>query len=208
MRNLCTIFVGSVCLLHSARASAAVIVEHTSAAFQQDQIIPGQSLLTPGPSAWKDLRFNWFSDIAATIPTAFGSLFLFDQEYLGAPGAMSSLTPGFVGQSQSIVAGQYVFDPSVTINPNTKYFFYATQAGLLAGEIVGTYGGGILYSDNASGPGGQFFRFETQDAVFRLEGSRTPFIPSPVPEPATLALWSLAAFCAVALGRSRKRRQE
>jgi hypothetical protein len=202
MRRLCTILAVSVSLLHSAEARAAVIVEHTSAAFLQDLIIPGQSFTTPGPSAWNDLRFNWFSDIAATTPTAFGTLFLLSQEYLAAPSALSALTPGFVAESQSIASGQYVFDPNVTINPNTQYYVYATEKGLLAGQTIGTYGGGILYSDNASGTNGTFFQFADQDSVFRLEGSRTPF--TPVPEPAALALWSLAGVGA--LGISLRRR--
>lgn len=203
MRKLCLVLAVSISLLSTVEVSAAIIVENTAATFLQDLIIPGQSLTTPGPSAWDNLRFNWFSDVAATTPTAFGTLFLLDQEYLGAPSALSSLIPGFLGQSQSIVSGQYVFDPGVTINPNTQYFVYATEKGLLAGETADTYAGGILYSDNASGPNGTFFQFTNQDAAFRLEGSRTQL--APVPEPSSLVLWSLAAVGAWGLRRRRMR---
>ena len=132
------------------------------------------------------MRFNWFSDIATTMPTAFGTLTLLDQEYLGTPAALSAATLGFVGHSTGIAAGQYVFDPLVILNPNTQYFAYASQAGLLAGELNGSYADGILYSDNASGQNGTFFQFADQDAAFRLEGSRAPV--ATMPEPSTLSL--------------------
>lgn len=186
------------CLLGTRPIAAAVIVEHPSALFVQDQFIPGQSFLTPGPSGWNNLRFNWFSDIATTLPTAFGTLTLLDQEYLGTANNLNGATPGFLGQSLGIVAGQYVFDAGLALNPNTQYFVYTSQAGLLAGETLGTYADGILYSDNGFGPNGVFFQFATQDAAFRLEGSRAPV--TTVPEPSTLALGGL-----VLLGFAKRR---
>src|SRR5215470_9697899 len=75
----------------------------------------GQSVLIPIGGPWNRLSFNWFGDGPGTIPTATGSLFVLDQEYLGTPNLLSSSTPGFVGQSQSISGGMYEFAPNIQI---------------------------------------------------------------------------------------------
>lgn len=84
----------------------------------------GESFTTPGGGPWTDIAFNFFSDVPAVTPLAAGDAFLFSQEYLGAPGAMSSATPGFLGESTSVAGGQYIFDPSMILNPGTEYWLY------------------------------------------------------------------------------------
>jgi hypothetical protein len=156
-------------------ATAATITEFTGGT-QAANLFPGQSVTTDSSSLpWNNITFNWFSDEAATIPTAFGTLFLLTQEYLGTPAGLSAATPGFLAQSQSIVGGQYVFDPSVTLQANTQYFFYTNAIGLSTGTSNGTYPGGNFY-----GSSGLSFRFAPgQDANFRLSGT-------PIPTPALL----------------------
>jgi hypothetical protein len=49
-------------------------------------------------------------------------LFLLDQEYTGTPNALSASTPGFIA-SAAASANEYVFAPSVQLQPNTTYYF-------------------------------------------------------------------------------------
>src|SRR5665213_2138965 len=84
----------------------------------------GESFTTPGGGPWNDIAFNFFSDVPAATPLAGGDAFLFTQEYLGTPAAMSSATPGFLAASTSVAGGKYIFDPSVLLNPGTEYWLY------------------------------------------------------------------------------------
>src|SRR5438876_287002 len=90
--------------------------------------VPGQSLTTPLGGPWRDIAFNFFSDLTATTPAAEGTLFLLTQEYLGSPDALDSSTPGYLAQSAQITGGIYGFDSAVILQPGTQYFFYANAA--------------------------------------------------------------------------------
>jgi hypothetical protein len=177
-------------------ATAATIAEYTEAGGFVN-LFPGQSVTTGSSSLpWNNITFNWFSDVPATTPTAFGTLFLLSSEYLGTPAALSAATPGFLAQSQSISGGQYIFDPSVTLQANTQYFFYANAGGRFISAILpGTYVGGSAYGSNSSNT-----PFSSSlaglDVTFRLSGT-------PIPTPALLP--GLVGMGVVAF---RKRRAE
>ena len=66
-------------------------------------------------------------------------------QYTGTPSALSSATPGFLGQATAS-GGFYTFDPSLILLPGTQYFFY--ENGFLpSGAITGgnVYAGGQAY---------------------------------------------------------------
>ncbi len=120
---------------------------------------PGQSITVPPGPSYNNIRFNWDGSLgiqtsgpASRGPIAAGTLFILSREYLGLPGGLSPSTPGFLAQSQSIEAGQYVFAPSVTLKGGTKYWFYAywppDSVGLvnyITGFSEDTYSGGDMY---------------------------------------------------------------
>lgn len=136
----------------------------------------GQSVTTPVGGPFNNLRFNWYT--FSGDPTAFGTLYLLTQEYLGLPGGLGPSTPGYVGQSVSIVDNQYRFAPGVTLDGATQYWFYTDAQGSFVTSFFGsTYPGGDLYLTGVptlpfhkaiAGPG--IFL----DANFRLEGSTVP----------------------------------
>ncbi len=132
----------------------------------------GQSVTIPGHGAYKDLRFNWYT--VAGSPTAFGTLYLLDREYLGAPEDLGPSTPGFIAQSVDIDSGQYVFDPKVKVKGGATCWFYTdTQGAFVTGFASDTYAGGDMYvtgmpaldfHPEPTTPSGAFV-----DANFRLE---------------------------------------
>jgi hypothetical protein len=95
-----------------------------------------QSLVTPAGGPWHNIAIN-FTEVPATTPTAPGTAFLLNQEYLGPPANLGSSTPGYLAASTGIVAGQYDFAPGVTVQPNTTYWVYEKIAvGSITGETI------------------------------------------------------------------------
>jgi len=86
----------------------------------------GESFTTPGGGPWNDIGFNFYSNIPATTPVAVGTAFMLSEEYSGLPSGLSSSTPGFLAASTSISSGQFIFDSSLVLQPDTQYFLYAT----------------------------------------------------------------------------------
>ena len=120
----------------------------------------GQSFTTLAGSPVNNVTFNFFSDGPTTdddgnpvggpasTPYAFGTGILLDTEYLGKPEDLGSSSTGYLGTGNA-VGNFYVFDPSVILNPNTKYFFYTTTsfpAFSLSGGSHPDYDGGLFYS--------------------------------------------------------------
>jgi hypothetical protein len=162
-------------------------------------LVPGQSVTTPGGGPWNNLTFNFFFGGGIfPSPTAAGTLFLLSQEFSviqnpfsATPNDLSSATPGYIAQSQSISGGRYVFDSSVTLLPNTQYFFYydspMTSGGALASVFNGYLGGQYYQAIISAAP---IAPVPTQDWDFLLSGDVVVSAPPPsaVPEPASLLL--------------------
>jgi hypothetical protein len=128
-------------------AARADIIAQNTGEVDSGTTVPGQSVTTPLGGPWDAITFNFFTN--PTTPTASGTLFLLSKEYLGTPAALSSATSGFVAQSQSISGGKYIFDPGVTLQPNTQYFLYANASFLNSGGTHALYPGGNLYFANS-----------------------------------------------------------
>ena len=163
----------------------------------------GQEIVTPSGGPWTDITFNFFeNDDEADTPTAGGSLFVLDQEYLGSPGALGASTTGYLAESIGVVSGVWQFASTLVLQPNTHYFFY-TNAPL---AVRGQGGAGGDY------PGTSYFAFPVDfvnnplaDLNFNLSGT-TVSDPAAVPEPATLFLLSAGLAGSLAARRRRARR--
>jgi hypothetical protein len=102
----------------NARAQAETIAQSTGGATPSSEAFFGQGLTTPSGGTWNNVKFNFFSDTGST-PTAAGTLYIFTSQYNGAPAGLS--VSGFLAKSTGISSGMYVFDPSLTLLPNTQY---------------------------------------------------------------------------------------
>jgi len=152
-----------------------------------------QSATTSAGGPWNNIGFAFLTINGSNA--AGGDLFLLSSEYLGAPGNLSSSTPGFIAQSTGIAGGAWTFAASLTLLPNTEYFFYSNYlfpANTLSSDLGNPYSGGTAYACcYAGGPlnfgdaGGEL------DFNFRLTGT---VVAAPVPEPSTLL------FCLAGLG--------
>jgi hypothetical protein len=143
--------------------------------------------MTPSGGPWHDLTFNFFSDAPATTPTAAGTAFLLTQEYLDTPGGLSSSTPGFLAQTSNIVAGQWVFAPGVTVQPNTMYWVYENAA---MGSITGANVVLGIHDYDSFSSGLPYIAGLLDSRNFRLSGD---VVGAAVPEPASLTLLGLGA---------------
>jgi hypothetical protein len=152
----------------------------------------GQSFTTVTSGPESNIAFNLFSDVPATTPYALGTGFLLSMAYTGTPSSLSSATPGFLGQANAS-GGFYTFNPSLTLLPNTQYFFYENA---VLGSISGNnlYLGGHYYSSHSDSDG---FFGASNSINFRVTGS-----PAGVPDAGTtFSLLSFALLGVVALRR-------
>lgn len=156
----------------------------------------GQSFGVPAGPSIDNLRFNWYAyasvaDQAAHNEgtTAFGTLYILSQEYLGRPADLSASTPGFIAKSDSNDGQQYFFPPAVTLAGGAEYWVYADTSGAYVESFsVSSYVDGdnyvtgqgtspLPFRKNAASslllPGGGFQvppPGTYQDADFRLQG--------------------------------------
>lgn len=167
--------------------SAAVISQYqpglASGGNAQD---PGQSLTTPsGGSGWDQITFNFYhNETGASY--AIGTLYLLSQAYAGTPQDLSPQTVGYIASATGD-GSSYSFAPTIVLEPDTQYFFFA-DLGLPSGnstnissEFGGTFSGGDSYG---SANGNSNFTVRPFDIAFSLSGISV----SPIPEPATACL--------------------
>lgn len=199
MRRLLSAMVSGALMFVAAGSAAAqtTLASFTSGADGSDIFIPGVRVPVSGTGTYDHLTFNFYSDEPATTPTAFGTLFLLSTEYLGTPADLTTTTAGYLAQSQGIMGGVYVFDPTVTLLRGQTYYFYANATGLTTGE-GGLVDGGLYGSDQATDP---FHPTPSSEPNFRLAGQPV----SATPEPVSLAL--LGTGLVGIAGATRKRKK-
>jgi hypothetical protein len=186
-----------VALFTVCRSVEAVPIAEFTTGINSGTFFVGQSVTTPGTGPWNDLAFNWFDPNGVAV--AGGTLFVYDQAFAGTPAALSAAAPGFIGQSATIVAGTWRFDPSVILQANAQYFFYSNVALSVSGSggpATAYPGGSAFFSNGAEA----FFTDPADDANFRLTGT-------PVPEPAS-GLLLLTGLAAARLARRRRTPQQ
>ncbi|HEY5813107.1 MAG TPA: hypothetical protein VIT23_10710 [Terrimicrobiaceae bacterium] len=130
----------------------------------------GQSFTTAAGSASTNIVFNFFSDAAATNPVAQGIGYLLTQEYLGTAPNLVNLTPadGLLGTATGD-GDFYSFNPSVILQPNTQYFFYADAFFQISYTDSDAYSGGSGYAR---------FPFQRDgDNNFRVTGTPVSGVP-------------------------------
>lgn len=168
--------------LLSSTASATIIVENTGGPGSGGSSdFYGQSFTTPSGSSFDSIEFNFFSDVPPTTPVANGTLYLLSSAYSGTPSALSSSTTGYIASSTGVSGGMYVFDVSVTLQPDTQYFVYADTALLPSGGNV--FGSEESYK--ASTSGSSFGTNGGASANFEVTGSAVTDV---VPEPTSFLL--------------------
>lgn len=168
--------------LTAPAACAATIVSYTAGMDPpSDPAYFAESFTTPSGGPWNSITFNYYADAPAVTPEAIGDAFLLSSEYLGTPGALSSVTPGFVAESTSISGGKYVFDPSVTLNPDTQYWLYETGLVMITGKTVGA---GTPAEHAYGSNGNDYVSLPGAVANFAVSGT----VASTVPEPSSCAL--------------------
>jgi hypothetical protein len=172
-----------------ASATAGVIlsfgVGQTGGGSAQD---PGISVVTPSGGPWNNITFNFYQSSAGASPGssyAIGSLFLLSQVYAGTPQALSPSTSGFIAQAFGN-GSVYTFSNSITLQPSTRYYFFA-ELGLTAG--ASTYvssGSGDVTANLSYGSGNGNLNFTARpfDINFSLNG-----IVAGVPEPSSFAIF-------------------
>ncbi len=181
----CSFVISWLCWQSVTPSSAAFIVDNsagtTVSAFGG---IFGQSVTTPTGGPWSNITFNFVN--GADSPIAFGGLYALGQQYSGAPNALSTSTPGFLGFTNVVSGGQWQFS-NLILNPNTQYFFYMDDAttDVVKFSLTNSYSGGVGFNAVAAstlynGIGPNF------DLNFSLQGVTA------VPEPASVLFFGLA----------------
>jgi hypothetical protein len=171
---------------------ADTIAQHTDGTQNPGGVYLGQSFTTVTLSPVSNIAFNFFLDVPATTPLALGTGFLLSMAYTGAPSSLSSATSGFLGQATAS-GGFYTFNSSLTLLPNTQYFFYENA---LRNQFSGGnfYAGGQGYVTFSANTG---FGGTGASHNFRVTGS-----PAGVPDTGTtVSLLGFASLGLVALRR-------
>jgi hypothetical protein len=169
-----------------APASAVVLAEFTTLplpASADPTYIVAQSFTPVGAGAFTNITFNFFSDAAATTPSAGGTAFLLSTVNLNFPVLLSSATPGFLG-SAAAAGGFYNFGSSVTLLGGTQYFLYTNASFPVAGFHFGNYSGGDAYYSL----GAAFQTLPGLDAHFRVTGDAVTSVPDGGPATVMFAM--------------------
>ena len=183
-------------------ANADVITSNTSAEGTTAGYI-GQSVTTGNGGPWNNITFNFFSNTAATNPSASGNLFIFSQAYSGIVGNLSSGATGYLADTTTISGGKYIFQSNLTLQPQTQYFFYSNALFFptVAISFSNPYPGGNAYRD-IGGSSGTFGSNPLFDYAFQLNGTILA-----VPEPLNIlgATAGLVLFGTVSTALKRRK---
>ena len=127
----------------AAATQAATITSFTAGTAGNSILAIGQSFTTPGSGPWNNITFNYFS--SGGTPQAAGTLYLLTQVYAGTPAGLSNAVPGFLASTASIVASQWVFNASETLQSSSQYFVFTDTELLVNGSNSNGYPGGTAY---------------------------------------------------------------
>jgi len=203
----CALFCGLV-----SSANAISIIDYNPETPNAGFSAFGQSITTPTGGPWDHITFNFYEYWPVPGQAyASGGLYLLDTEYAeGAlPADLDTTTPGYLAHTSTIVADpaeggfQWSFDPSVTLSPNTQYWFYMNSSSSEPDHhnLYFTSTGSSAPSDYAGGQ--QYYAWlpgygaaTTSDMTFQLEG-----LPVVIPEPSTCALLAFGLVSLVAFRR-------
>jgi hypothetical protein len=190
-------FVMLACLGALVGQASTIIVEET-AGTGTAALTLAQSFTTPSGGPWDDIAFNFFSNVPATTPVAGGTAILTSFFSLNVGTDIVDNIPvhgGFIlARTSTVVGGQWVFDPSLILQPNTQYVLYEDTQLMTSGG-AGLAGAQIYYIPSILEQG--FIPDSIADSAnFAVTGDVV------TPEPATFWLLASALF-GIALLRLR-----
>lgn len=191
MKTRVTVFLAVLGLSLGAAAQAGMILINTAEGQVLEPFYAGQSVTTPSGGPWNNIRFNFYSDLAMTTPTAAGELFIFSNVLAFSsrggqipilPADVDETLTGFVAKSSGVVDNAWQFDVSLQLQANTKYWFYSTTQMPVSFHMYNPVTEGEAYASvDAAGP------YSPQihgDYGFALQGTV-------VPEPASIMMLGL-----------------
>jgi len=148
----------------------------------------GQSFTTGPAAEYSGLSFNFYlvTGNPASDPHADPSFtyYLLSREFLGRNDQLTTATPGFMATTTGVSGDQWVFNPSVTLLGNTRFWLYGGRNGQVPGfqqlAVGSNYSGGERYH-SGGGPGNTFSIQTGHDMAFTINSH-------PVPDPIALAV--------------------
>ncbi|MFC5051157.1 PEP-CTERM sorting domain-containing protein [Rubritalea spongiae] len=178
-------------------ANGAVIVDNLESNQLTGQTNDyGQSFIFSNGTSWNSLTVSLFSTAGnpSATPFAAGTLFLLDSEYLGAQAALSPATAGFIAETSNVINGEWVFNPTKSIDANTQYWIYTQGEAItpIAFNDSNNYADGIAYQDTGGGYGAASYA----DLAFSIQGSA-------VPEPSSVFLFGIGSLLGFTVRRRR-----
>ena len=174
-------------------ASASTIANYFTGVTNGSAQTPGQKVTTPAGGPWDDIVFNFYD--SSLNPYASGVLYLLTSPYSGTPASLSTSASGFLADA-SVSNNEWVFDPTVSLNANTVYYFYMSIHPP-QGTVISDSGSGAYGSANGTGS----FTARPFSMEYTLQGTTA----NASPEPSCLLL---ALGGAAMIGLQVRRQQE
>lgn len=172
-----------VFLATAGGAGAEIVAQSLNANGVSSPNFVGQSFTTGSSAQYSTISFNfyrWNPNAVAYAP-ADQAYYLLDEEYLGTNADLSEATDGYIAKTTGVSGDQWVFNPSVTLSGNTKYWLYGSGLTTSFQFVAGSgYSGGHMYASGA-GAGNFFVAGVNSDLAFTINSN-------PTAEPIPLAL--------------------